>query len=265
MTRIVLDRQSAEFAVYGGAVLGGGGGGWIEDGLRIGRLAIEVGRVELRSIDELADDELLVAVGLVGAPGAAERHVEPVHDPRALDLPRGQLDRPVSGIITNENGATATVNGWFQAAITGLAVVDCPCNGRAHPTGVMGSLNLSEQPNYLSRQVAVGGAGGRYLEASFAGPLERTAAMVRKASVEAGGLMAVARDPVSAAYARLNGTPGAEPSPRRWRWARHCSATAARRPSPPSSACSAARSFAEGEVTACALRRPPAASTSARW
>src|ERR1035437_6806862 len=90
-----------------------------------------------------------------------------------------------------------------------LPAIDCPCNGRAHPTGVMGSLNLSEAPDYVSHQTAVGGGGGRYLEVSVAGSLERAAAMVRKASVKAGGLMAVARNPVTIAHAKHNGAPGA--------------------------------------------------------
>jgi hypothetical protein len=209
MARIALDKQSAEYAVYGGAILGGGGGGWIEDGLQVGRLAVEVGQVDLVSIDELDEGALLVAVGLIGAPAARERHVTPVHYVKALELLRRQLDRPVEGIVTNENGATATVNGWFQAAMTALPVVDCPCNGRAHPTGIMGSMNLSEVPGYVSRQAAVGGGGERYLEVCVAGALERAAGMVRKASVEAGGLLAVARNPVSAAYAKQNGAPGA--------------------------------------------------------
>jgi hypothetical protein len=209
MTRVPLGKHSIDQAVYGGAVLGGGGGGWIEDGLQIARLAVEAGDVELWTIDELNDTDLVVTVALVGAPGAKERHVTPRHYLRALDLLRQQLDRPVAGIITNENGAAAAVNGWFQAALSGLPVIDCPCNGRAHPTGVMGSLNLSEVPGYVSRQAAAGGGGERYLEVTVSGPLERAAALVRKASVEAGGLLAVARNPVPASHARLNGAPGA--------------------------------------------------------
>jgi DUF917 family protein len=209
MAKIPLDKQSVEYAVYGGAVLGGGGGGWIEDGLQLGHLAVEVGQIDLWTIDELDEDDLLVTVALVGAPGAKERHVKPVHYVKALELLRKQLDRPVQGIITNENGAGTTVNGWFQAAVSGLPVVDCPCNGRAHPTGVMGSLNLSEASDYVSRQVAVGGGAGRYLEVSVAGTLERAATMIRKASVEAGGLMAVARNPVNTAHLKHNGAPGA--------------------------------------------------------
>jgi DUF917 family protein len=209
MARIALDKQGVEYAVYGGAVLGGGGGGWIEDGLKAGRLAIEVGQLELWTADELDDDDWVVTVALVGAPAAEERCVTPAHYLKALELLRRQLDKPIAGIITNEIGAAGAVNGWFQSVVSGLPIVDCPCNGRAHPTGVMGSLNLSDLPGYVSRQAAVGGAPGRYLEVSVAGTVERAATMIRKASVEAGGLLAVARNPVALGHAKRNGAPGA--------------------------------------------------------
>ncbi len=61
----------------------------------------------------------------------------------------------------------------------------------------------------MSHQTAIGGKGDNYLEFSVSGSLGKAASMVRKASVEAGGLVAVARNPVTAAYARQNGAPGA--------------------------------------------------------
>lgn len=209
MAKIVLDQQHVECAVYGGAVLGGGGGGWIEEGLMMGRLAVEVGQPVLFTVDELADDDLVAAVSLVGAPGAADKFVKPVHYVKALALLQEKLPRPLKGITTNENGAGTTVNGWFQAAAAQLPVVDCPCNGRAHPTGLMGSLNLTEHPDYVTCQAAVGGREERYLEMSLSGSLSKAAAMVRQASIAAGGMIAVARNPVTVAYARENGAPGA--------------------------------------------------------
>jgi uncharacterized protein len=208
MATILLDGRMMEAAVYGGAVLGGGGGGWIEDGLQIGRLALEVGQPRLVTPDELADDDLLVTVSLVGAPAAKEKFVKPVHYVRALELLSAAVKQPLKGIHTNENGAGTTVNGWFQAAVTGLPVVDLPCNGRAHPTGTMGSLNLHEQTGYVSHQAAVGGRGSRYVEMSVSSTIEQAASLIRSVSVQAGGLVAVARNPVTVAYARENGAPG---------------------------------------------------------
>ncbi len=47
LARIFLDRQNVECAVYSGAVLGG----WIEEGLQIGCLAVEVGQQQLVTIN----------------------------------------------------------------------------------------------------------------------------------------------------------------------------------------------------------------------
>lgn len=209
MAIVKLDEQMVEYAVYGGAVLGGGGGGWIEEGLKIGRLALEIGQPKLLSVDEFADDDLLVTVSMVGAPAAKDQFVLPIHYAKALELLMQKLGRPVKGLNTNENGAGTTVNGWFQSAVTGIPLVDLACNGRAHPTGAMGSLNLTELDGYVSHQAAAGGKDERYMELSVSGTLEKAASMIRKASVEAGGLVAVARNPVTVAYAKQHGAAGA--------------------------------------------------------
>ncbi|PLS14651.1 hypothetical protein CVD28_26735 [Bacillus sp. M6-12] len=209
MAKIKLDEKTVEYAVYGGAVLGGGGGGWIEDGLQIGRLAFEIGQPELLTVDELQDEDLLVTVSLVGAPAAKDKYVKPIHYAKALEILSAKIGKPIQGIITNENGAGTTVNGWFQSAVTGIPIIDIPCNGRAHPTGSMGSMNLSELSDYVSHQAAVGGKGANYMELSISGSLDKASTVIRKASIEAGGLLAVARNPVTVAYAKANGAAGA--------------------------------------------------------
>jgi DUF917 family protein len=75
----------------------------------------------------------------------------------------------------------------------------------------MGSLGLHTDPSFISRQAAAGGAraAGRYLELSVCGTLDRASAVIRQAAVHAGGLVAVARNPVPAAVVRKGGAPGA--------------------------------------------------------
>jgi len=198
-------------AVWGGAILGGGGGGMIEAGERTARLALQVGTPQLWSADEFDDDALTATVALVGAPAAPNPCVRPAHALRTIELLRRELPRgrELVALNTNENGADTTVNGWFQAAMTGLPLIDLACNGRAHPTGVMGAMGLHTEPNYLSVQAYAGGDEARYVEGVTSGQLERTSGMVRRASMEAGGIVAVTRNPVSVAYARRHGAPGA--------------------------------------------------------
>jgi hypothetical protein len=206
-----MDVEVVRAAAYGGAVLGGGGGGAIEEGLRLGRLALEVGQPRLVTLDEMEDQAVLVTVSAVGAPAAADQYLEPMHYVHALQLLTAHLDEPVAGLITNENGGLATLNGWFQSAVTGLPVVDAPCNGRAHPTGLMGAMGLNSVTDYVSRQAAVGGnpEPGRHVRFYVEGSLASASRLVRQSSVEAGGLVAVARNPVTVAYVRDHAAPGA--------------------------------------------------------
>lgn len=207
--RIQIDNETVEAAALGGSLLGGGGGGNFEEGLQIGTLAVAVGEPTLVSVDELPPEATLITVSLVGAP-ATERYVKPMDFVKAVDLLRRNGVK-VDGLITSENGGTSTVNGWFQAAVLGIPVVDAPCNGRAHPTGMMGSMGLHQLPQYLSVQSAVGGnpQTGKHLELFVKGHLAEAAQFIRQASVSAGGLIPVARNPISASYAKEHAAVGA--------------------------------------------------------
>jgi len=208
---MIVDKDDIEALVLGGALLGGGGGGSLAEGRRLGLAALQIGRPSLISIDSLAEDDPLVTVSAVGAPAAREKCTEPDDFIRAVQLLRSHLDRGIAGLISSENGGVSTVNGLLQSAALGLPVVDAPCNGRAHPTGLMGSMALGATHGYTSRQAAVGGNRdtGRHLELYVEAPLARSDALVRQAAAEAGGLVAVARNPVQAGYVRKHGAPGA--------------------------------------------------------
>lgn len=138
-------------------MLGGGGGGTIAEGTELAELAFAVGTPRLVRLDDLKDDDVVVTVSSVGAPAAEDQYVKPVDYALALQMLQEHLGGRIAGIITSENGAMGTVNGWFQSAVTGIPVVDAAGNGRAHPTGVMGSMALDRLEGYRSVQAAVGG------------------------------------------------------------------------------------------------------------
>lgn len=211
MPRVALNQEMLEAAVAGGSFYGGGGGGSAATGREMGQLAIAMGDPWLVDAQSFPDDALLLTVSAVGAPAAQGRHAKAYHYLKAVDLFTKHTGKAIAGFITNECGGLATVNGWVQAAAFGLPVVDAPCNGRAHPTGAMGSMGLHKVPGYMSMQVAVGGnpETGTYVESFVHGSIERAANLVRQAAVQAGGLVAVARNPVDAAYARKNAAVGA--------------------------------------------------------
>ena len=211
MAKLNLTMEHLEAAVLGGCVLGGGGGGSMEKGLRTAKLGLELAPVTLVDPEDLDEDTVLVNVSNVGAPSAADAWVEPMDNGRVVKVLCEKMGIRAGGIITNEAGGSASVNGWLQSALLGLPVVDAPCNGRAHPTGVMGSMGLHKIPDYYSFQAAVGGKreNGRRIEMAAGGSLSRVARLVRETAVEADGLVAVARNPVTLAYAKENGACGA--------------------------------------------------------
>ncbi len=206
-----LTSNDIEAAGLGGAVLGGGGGGSLENGRQLGKLAMQYGGPNLVEVTDLPKETLLATCSYVGSPAARHICVRPQAYTRAVELLQQHFGVAVGGLITNECGGTATLNGWMQAAALGLPLVDAPCNGRAHPTGVMGSMGLHAVDGYVSRQAATGGdeTTGRYVEISVSGSLDAASGLVRQAAVQAGGMVAVARNPVDAGYVRDHAACGA--------------------------------------------------------
>lgn len=211
MKQIQLDEAAIPAILLGGAILGGGGGGEMARGEMLARLAWEKGFRAIIPCDAVPQEALLVTVSLVGAPSAGSAGVAPEQYVRAVELLGERAGLTIGGLISSEVGAVGVVNGWHQSAALGLPLVDAPCNGRAHPLGLMGSMGLHRDPNHVSRQAAVGGGAGHgaYVEHYIEGPIETVAGRVLQAAVAAGGMVAVARNPVSARYAQIHGAPGA--------------------------------------------------------
>jgi uncharacterized protein len=206
-----LDHQAVEAAVAGGSVLAAGGGGWVEHGYLVGRTAVSYGTPRLATLDEIAADATIATVTAIGAPAARGWEMRPGDYVRALGLLTEALEEPVVGTITAQNGSSTTCNGWIQSAVLGTLVVDAAGDGRAHPTGKMGSLGLAADPDYRTVQAAAGGnrAEGRYLEVVARGSVRHTANVLRTAAVASGGFIAAARNPLPAAYVREHGAVGA--------------------------------------------------------
>ncbi|MEN1969822.1 DUF917 family protein [Lentibacillus sp. N15] len=208
MSRKLLTLEDAKKAVYGGCILGGGGGGWIEEGLQKSEEAFTIGNPELLSIDELQDDDYVASVSLVGAPSAKFAYIDAEQLTSTIKQMQKEFGQPLRALMTNENGAATTVNGWLQAAATGLPFLDAPCNGRAHPTGSMGSMNLSEVEDYESIQTFAGGKGSKKVKGSVTASLDLSSSAVRSVSVQAGGIVGVCRNPIDIGYVKKNAAVG---------------------------------------------------------
>lgn len=209
--QIACDLNGLKALVLGGAVFGGGGGGTYQDGLDTIDMAIRMGDPKIITLNELKHSGYIATVSAVGAPAATDRYLKPIDFVNALDKLIQNTSIPIVGIISSEMGARASVNGVIQSAVLGLPVVDAPANGRAHPIGVMGGLGLHKNEGYLSLQAAYGGdpKKGRRIELLIRGELEKCGSMVREASIRAGGVVAVARNPVTVEYLKQNAAVGA--------------------------------------------------------
>ena len=207
---MILNEEVLKHALIGGTILGGGGGGSREEGILLGREALKYGSPELMPIEVLKDEDIVVTVSAVGAPAAKDKYITGDDYVRTIELLKKISGKDIAGIITNENGGIATINGWLQSAKLGIPLIDAPCNGRAHPTGVMGSIGLHSLENYVTYQAAAGGnkENGMYTEIMTKGSIDNTAKLVRQAAIAAGGLVAVARNPVSVKYLKKNAAIG---------------------------------------------------------
>lgn len=197
-----LDRELGTKAVYGGWFLGGGGGGSPQGGLDVLESALQAGRIEVRPIDNFDPAATILTASLVGSPSTGKDAVTAEHCRRAYDLFMENSNLQVAALISNESGAHSITNGWIAAAVNGLPILDAACNGRAHPTGVMGAMGLDSLPGYTSVQVAVGGAAENRVELCARGSIQATSKLVREASTLSGGFITVLRNPVDAAYVK---------------------------------------------------------------
>ena len=203
-----LTRENGQQMLLGGWFLGGGGGGLPEGGREILDLVLRTGPVRFLSLDELQEDDLLVTASLVGSPASPDSCVAEHHYQKVYDSFCQSDERPIAAFVTNENGGHSITNGWMLAALTGRPMVDAACNGRAHPTGVMGAMGLHALEGYHSLQTAAGGKGVKEISLTVSGTVEQTSAAVRNAATLAGGYVTVLRNPATVSYFRENSAVG---------------------------------------------------------
>lgn len=209
MGRILVE-SDIEAAVKGGAVYAAGGGGWADHGRMLGRAAVNAGRPELVSIDELADDDWVATAAAIGAPASTTPwEMWGTDYVNAVRLLERELGASVKGLIIGQNGKSSTLNAWLPSAILGCKVVDAVGDVRAHPTGDMGSIGMAGSPEPVI-QTAVGGnrAENRYIELVTRGATAKVSPILRTAADQSGGFIASCRNPLRAAYVRSHAALG---------------------------------------------------------
>ena len=206
-----LDLHAVHAAVAGGSVLAAGGGGWVDHGLLVGTTAVQYGTPRLATLDEVDPDAMLATVSAIGAPAAVGWEMRPGDYVRALQLLMEAVPDPIVGTVTAQNGSSTTCNGWVASAVLGTLVIDAAGDGRAHPTGKMGSFGLAADDDYETVQAVAGGnrAENRYLEVVTRGTVRHTANVLRTAADRSGGFISCARNPVPASFVARHAAVGA--------------------------------------------------------
>jgi DUF917 family protein len=206
-----LDYTDAVDAIWGGSVLACGGGGWVSHGELMANEATSAGTPVMCSVDDLADDDLVATVTAIGAPGAADWEIQPNDYVNALKLIMERAPGPIVAVLTAQNGASTTLNGWIQSATLGVKVLDAAGDVRAHPTGKLGGMGLTDRPGYTTIQAVAGGNRRLHGELRLVteGSIVTTSNILRDVSVRVGGFIAAARNPVEAAWVKKHAAVGA--------------------------------------------------------
>jgi DUF917 family protein len=206
-----LTYSDAVDAIWGGSVLACGGGGWVSHGELMAEMATRLGTPILASVDEIPDDALVATVTAIGAPGAADWEIQPRDYVNALKLLMERAPGPVVAVLTAQNGASTTLNGWIQSVMLGVKVLDAAGDVRAHPTGKLGGMGLTDRPGYETVQAVAGGNRKLHGELTLVaqGTIVTTSNILRDVSVRVGGFIAAARNPVEAAWVKQHAAIGA--------------------------------------------------------
>jgi hypothetical protein len=206
-----IDESKIEALAIGGLVLGGGGGGGMAHGIENAMLSLADGhQPEVIAVEDLPEGATVLTISAVGAPSSTEQYVVAEDYVKIIELLEKNYDLKVDALITNEMGGGSSFNAFIPAALKGIPMVDASCNGRAHPLGTMGAMGLAETTGYVTQQSAVGGnpETNKNVEIVTQGSVNATSTLVRQAAVEAGGLVVVARNPVSKEFILENAAAG---------------------------------------------------------
>lgn len=210
---MIIKKEDIQILSSGSLLLGCGGGGNAGKGLENGYKALEMGEVELLTIEELEErgkDGVIVTMSGVGSPSTPDAYHTAEDYPIMLEALQQKLDKPIVGLIACEIGGSSSFEPFIPSAILGVPVIDAPCDGRAHPLGLMGALGLEQKGELVYQSVSGGKTEkGTRVEMVVHGTVETTSALVRNAAAAAGGFIGVARNPVDLEWLKSAGAAGA--------------------------------------------------------
>ncbi|WAH42087.1 DUF917 domain-containing protein [Alicyclobacillus fastidiosus] len=146
--RRLIHARDIDYLALGATVLGTGGGGDPYIGALMAKQAIEqYGPVELISIDELADDDLVIPSAMMGAPTVMVEKMPSGDEPvKAFTQLEKFLGRKAAATVSIEAGGLNSTIPFVVAAELGIPLVDADGMGRAFPEIPMTALHFGGIP-----------------------------------------------------------------------------------------------------------------------
>lgn len=131
----IIDESVLEDIALGAAVLGTGGGGDPYIGKIMARQAIrDYGPVEMYTLDELDDEDLIVPTAMMGAPTVMVEKMPNGDDiVNAFHAVGKYIGKPIRATMSIEAGGLNSVVPIYTAARLRMPMVDCDGMGRAFP------------------------------------------------------------------------------------------------------------------------------------
>ena len=183
---------------------GGGGDPYVSQ-LLVTRALELYGPVDLRTVDSLPDDALVVALGEVGAPSISLEQLPNGNEClEAVGRFEAYTGRKITHLVSFEVGGANSVVPLIAAAARGIPLLDGDGMGRALPEGQM--MTYAIEGVSPGPAVAVDYRGGAvYFDVDDTRYYER---QIRSLAMVMGGMVFTAEHPMSAEQARRAVIPG---------------------------------------------------------
>jgi len=201
-----LEAAEIEALAIGAWILGTGGGGSPYHGLlNMRRLYAEGTRVSLMDPSELADDDAVAVVSMMGAPLVMlERLVDSRLIARAVSALEEHVGKRFRAVMAVEIGGGNGIQPLMAAGHLGIPVVDADAMGRAYPEAQMTSFAVADLVPYPLTSIDPRGNEVIVSRVATWKWMERTS---RKVCTEFGSLAATCKAPRTGAEVKRWGIP----------------------------------------------------------
>jgi DUF917 family protein len=195
--------QARDF-VRGATILGTGGGGSPEEGLKLLESVLSKGkRIRLVDLNEMSEDSIMVVPYYVGtiAPDAKTRKPVKIGEPIKVAFKEMEriLGAKITGVIASELGGFNASIALYMGAYMNLPIVDGDLLGRAAPELHQCTVHVFDIPMYPS--VIVSETGNRVVVYEYS-DIDDYEAIARYLSVLSGRFVAVVDTPLRMEDAR---------------------------------------------------------------